>query len=433
MILRLSLILPTLIFYGDDQIVYSIIDHPESIRKGAPSTGIITITVNPINDAPVAVDDINIETDEDQPIVIDVLDNDYDIDSTLIVQLVGAASLGTATISPSQTTITYTPNSYVNGVDKFSYTIYDGFLTASATVTLTIKPVPNSPIAVPDGPLSTDEDTFISFNPISNDYDPDGYTVLTIVSTDIPANGRTSIDIGTNTVTYTPDSNYFGTENFLYQVTDGVFISSALITIIVTPVNDAPIGYPDSVQTDEDTSVIIYPLLNDEDVDGDGMILYGILSGPFFGTISTTSISIDYLPNINYNGQDTITYIVSDGYLQSTAVITINILPINDAPTSSDDFVSTPEDTLITFNPLSNDFDTDLDLIYIIDVSPSSNGDITWTLNSVTFTPNPNYFGIEYITYTISDSLLTSTSKIELSVTPVNDPPVAVNDEVFYT
>jgi VCBS repeat-containing protein len=116
----------------------------------------VTITVNAVNDAPVALDDVA-TTDEDVAVSIDVLANDDDVDSAFEVTAFSGAANGTVAQNPDGT-FTYTPNADFNGTDSFTYTLSDGALEDTATVTITVNPVNDAPVAGDDA-YSTDEDT----------------------------------------------------------------------------------------------------------------------------------------------------------------------------------------------------------------------------------------------------------------------------------
>jgi PKD repeat protein len=117
----------------------------------------VTITVNPVNDAPAANDDSAI-TDEDTPVTIDALANDTDADGdTLSIDSVTDPANGTAAINPDGT-VTYAPDANFSGTDSFAYTASDGSGgTDTATVTITVNAVNDPPVADANGPYVGDE------------------------------------------------------------------------------------------------------------------------------------------------------------------------------------------------------------------------------------------------------------------------------------
>jgi hypothetical protein len=132
--------------------------------------------------------------------------------------------------------------------------------------------------------------------------------------------------------TYSPNLNYNGPDNFIFQVDDGKGGSStAKITITVTPVNDTPVANSQSISTEEDTSVSI--TLSATDIDGDTLTYSH--SNPLHGTMSGSGTNITYTPAANYNGTDSFTFKASDGTTSSSsATVTIAVTSVNDAPTA---------------------------------------------------------------------------------------------------
>src|SRR5207245_725233 len=150
--------------------------------------------------------------------------------------------------------------------------------------------------------------------------------------------------------------------------------------------------------------------------------------------------SLVYMPALNFNGTDSFTYKASDGQAQSgVATVTITVTPLNDAPVAAnDDTYTTPEDTQLTVSApgvLANDSDVDGDPLSAILVSNPTHG--TLTLNSdgsFSYMPALNFNGTDSFTYKASDGQAQSgVATVTITVTPVNDAPVAVNDDSFTT
>ena len=111
-------------------------------------TATVTVTVQPINDPPMAVDDSGV-TNEDEAVVIDVLDNDSDVDGdSLHVDSAAQPANGTVVITLDYE-ILYTPDTNYNGVDSFSYVVSDSVLTDTAIVTVTVTSMPDPPAPAP--------------------------------------------------------------------------------------------------------------------------------------------------------------------------------------------------------------------------------------------------------------------------------------------
>ena len=178
----------------------------------------ITPTGGPINNAPTAVAD-SASTNEDVTIIIDVLSNDSDPDGNILtVDSLTQPTNGSVVVNADET-VSYTPASNFNGSDSFSYTAADGNGgTDSATVSVSVTAVNDVPTAVADN-ARTSEDIAVKIDVLSNDGDTDGDT-LTVDSLTQPTNGTVVMNAD-ETVSYTPASNFNGSDSFSYTVEDG--------------------------------------------------------------------------------------------------------------------------------------------------------------------------------------------------------------------
>jgi VCBS repeat-containing protein len=300
--------------------------------------------VIPVNDPPVAVND-SYSTNEDTQLNVPaagVLANDADVDGdTLSAILVTGPSHGSLSLN-SDGSFLYTPNGNYNGADSFTYKANDGTVNSNvATVTLTINPVNDPPVAADDS-YSTNEDTPLQIaasGVLANDSDVDGDT-LTAAVVSGPAHGTLSLN-SDGSFLYTPGADFNGTDSFTYRANDGQADSNtAKVTITVNPVNDPPVAADDSYSTNEDTPLNVSAgtgvLTNDTDVDGDA-ISAALVNGPSHGTLNLNANgSFLYTPNANYNGSDSFTYKANDGQADSnTAKVTITINPVNDPPVAN--------------------------------------------------------------------------------------------------
>ncbi|MCH7498117.1 MAG: tandem-95 repeat protein, partial [Candidatus Marinimicrobia bacterium] len=390
------------------------------------ATGAINVTVNPVNDDPVAADD-QATTAKGTPVTIDVLANDTDIDGgTLSVQNTRQAR-GTVHIN-ADGSLLYTPTPNFTGVDDFFYTVIDGNGGSDegvVVVTVSAGPANREPVAQ-DDTGSTDEDTAVTLNVLANDSDPDG-DALSVSGVTQGSNGSV-VNNGGGTVTYTPAANFNGSDAFSYTISDGNGGSaSANVTITITAVNDAPVASGQAVSTGEDQSVAI--TLSAFDVDGDALS-YSIIAGPDQGQLSGTAPLLTYTPDENFNGNDAFTFEASDGTASDQAVVTISVGAANDFPVAVDDNAGTAEDTPVTIDVLANDSDPDGDALSVSGVTQGSNGSVVNNGDgTVTYTPDENFNGSDAFSYTVSDGNGGSASAgVNVSVTAVNDTPVAVDD-----
>ena len=292
---------------------------------GSLTSGVttVTLTVAPVNDTPVASNDTH-TTAEDTVLNISapgVLGNDTDADGNpLSAVLVSTVTHGTLSLSANGG-FNYTPSSNYAGADAFTYRATDGSATSGVTtVSITVTPVNDIPIAADDSQYVTLEDTRLNVPAASgiltNDFDADSAITALLVST--TTNG---VLVLTNNggFTYLPNTNTHGVDRFTYWATDGVSTSAlATVTLTVQAVNDAPVASGESYVVAEDSVLAPAPgvLSNDSDLDGD--VLRAVLVGGLAnGTLNlNTNGSFVYTPNANYAGDDSFTYRANDGNLE---------------------------------------------------------------------------------------------------------------------
>src|SRR5262249_40736949 len=158
-----------------------------------------SLTVNPVNEPPVAVND-TVSTPEDSPVTIGPLMNNVDVDGDPLTLISASAINGTVTIAG--TNLLFTPGTNFNGAASISYTISDGRGgPASATVAVTVTPVNDAPVASSQD-LSLPEDTAQAIVLTGSDVDGDPLTFAIVTG---PANGAISgFNTNTGALTYTP-------------------------------------------------------------------------------------------------------------------------------------------------------------------------------------------------------------------------------------
>ncbi|MGQ3014010.1 MAG: tandem-95 repeat protein, partial [Flavobacteriales bacterium] len=354
-------------YTGADSLTYVICDLTTAPLPSLCDTAVVYITVDEINHPPLAQDDYT-NVPEDGSVTVNVSGNDTDPDGNLVPGSVsvipgGGPSNGSFTIGGGGN-ITYTPDPNFFGNDTITYTICDDGIPApaycdTALLIITVTPLNDPPVAN-DDTATTPEDIPVLIPVISNDTDIDGNIVPNSVAlVTPPANGTVTVNALTGEITYTPDNNFNGTDSFIYLVCDDgtplpSLCDTALVTINVTPLNDAPVANNDNATTPEDMPVVINIPNNDTDVDGNlDLTSVTVTNGPSNGTVSIDPVTgeVTYTPNPNYNGPDNFTYSICDTgmpVLCDTAIVTINVTPVNDPPVIDLPNVSTPEDTPVT-------------------------------------------------------------------------------------
>lgn len=192
--------------------------------------------------------------------------------------------------------------------------------------------------------LGVQEDTSAGVNVAANDVASTIVDVSNIIDetsviiTTQPLYGSASVDV-LGFVTYTPDSDYFGLDQFSYTVKDSAGVASnvAIVDVTVTAVNDAPVANTDSVSTTENTAVIIDVLNNDADLDGDTLSVSAVTQGAYGVVTINSGANVTYAPTTNFNGSDSFSYTITDGNGGiTTANVTINVMSeVNSSPASS--------------------------------------------------------------------------------------------------
>ncbi|QSZ42755.1 tandem-95 repeat protein [Sulfurimonas aquatica] len=420
---------PTLNFNGVATFKYTLSD-------GTTTTvGSVDVTVTPLNDAPVAVADIA-SVDEDNPLTITsatLLANDSDADGDTLSITAVDTPLNATVVLETNGDITFTPDANFNGEATFNYTLSDGNLTDTATVTVTVASINDAPVAV-DDVASTTEDLALVIpvaTLLSNDTDVDGDT-LSITAVTTQTGG--SVTLVSGDITFTPTLNFNGVATFKYTLSDGTTTTVGSVDVTVTPLNDAPVAVADIASVDEDNPLTITSatlLANDSDADGDTLSITAVDTPLNATVVIETNGDITFTPDANFNGEATFNYTLSDGNLTDTATVTVTVASINDAPVAVDDVASTTEDLALVIpvaTLLSNDTDVDGDTLSITAVTTQTGGSVTLVSGDITFTPTLNFNGVATFKYTLSDGNTTTVGSVDVTVTPLNDAPVAVAD-----
>ncbi len=289
------------------------------------------------------------------------------------------------------------------------------------------------PVANDDYATIYEDSVNNSIDVLANDSDIDG-DELAIISMTAPSHGTAYIDGGM--IYYTPDENYYGSDEFNYTISDGFATDTATVHITILPVNDAPVALNDSATTDEDKAVFINVSMNDYDVDGTidlGSIV--IVDYPSHGSLEIyANGTVKYTPDANYYGNDEFNYTIKDneGGVSNVANVVITILPVNDPPVANDDCATVEEDSSDNqIDVLANDTDVDGDSLEIISVSSPSHGTVYHDGNYVYYTPDANYYGDDSFTYTITDGIATDTATVYVTILAINDSPIANDDYVI--
>lgn len=359
--------------------------------------------------------------------------NDTDPENDrLIAELLSGPENGTIDFHPNGTFL-YIPGVNYEGPDTFTYRVTDGeFFTPAATVNLNIISGPNDfPETTPDTYSAVEDKPLVVARPLGvlqNDSDPEGSDLNAIIESQ-PANGTLTL-AGDGSFTYTPSLDFFGSDSFTYRANDGSDTSRPeTVSIDVAPINDSPIGLPESYLTAplKPLTVNVTDGVLNNDSDPDNSVLRAVIvSTTPSGTLNLTPDgSFTYSPALGFSGTDTFTYRASDGLLESDA-ITVSII-VNAPPIATDNsyliFEDSPMIRLGAEGILANDLDSDL--LSVVLISEPIYGTLTLGENGgFIYIPDINFSGTDAFTYRASDSLQESNlATVNITVEPVDDPP----------
>ncbi|EMP4429925.1 tandem-95 repeat protein, partial [Vibrio parahaemolyticus] len=511
-------------YHGTDSFTYIV------TSGGVSESTTVEVNVTPVNDAPVAKDDIA-TTQEDTAVTIDVLPNDTDVDGDKLSIQSASVPEAQGKVEIVEGKLVFTPAENFNGDAEITYTVTDGQLTDEAKVTVTVNPVNDAPTikvdaveSITEDAVSTDtvvatltvrdtdtsedqltvslennsngyfvlvgnevkltqagvdavnndelnlKDLTISasvsdgVNPTANDRDSlvvnrvndaptvenaiadqvlsedfDAYTIdLNEVFKDsdsslefsVSGNDNIQISIVSGVATITPTADWNGKETITFTAKDPIGESvSQTVNFTVAPVADI---VADNAAVVEDTATIIKVLGNDTFEGDDKVVSLDTNNGPANGTVSVNPDgSVTYTPNDNYHGADSFTYIVTSGGVSESTTVNVDVTPENDAPVAKDDTAITDEDTPVTIDVLPNDTDVDGDKLSVESASvPKEQGTVEVVNGKLVFTPAENFNGDAEITYTVTDGELTDEAKVTVTVNPVNDAPTIKVDAV---
>ena len=376
----------------------------------------INITVTPVNDAPVAINDIN-NTLVNIVVTGNVITNDFDIDSNV------SPEGNVLTVTPQSLTVaagtfdllangsyTFVPTAGYTGTVVFPYTLNDNgtpSLNDTANLTIIVSPFPI--IALNSAPIANNDEnltfvgTAVSGTVINNDSDPDGNPITVTPANITTANGGAVVLNASGTYTYTPTATYIGSDTFTYSVCDNAtppLCTTAVVTIniIANPGgNTPPLAVDDFYVTPVNTPITTgNVLLNDTDPNGVTATspsvvvpLTPTITTAAGGTVSSINANGTFVytpPSAIYVGPDSFVYTISDsGSPTGTASATVHIIVVS--PVSPIDAV---EDDYTIFGPIISEAGAVFDVITRNDMFNGNpitttniqNGIITYTINN---------------------------------------------------
>ncbi len=295
----------------------------------------------------------------------------------------------------------------------------------------TDKPLATTPVTL-DAIEEDGGSITITTEELLSNVDDEDKDTLSVENLIIDKGNGTLVDNGDGTWTFTPQIDDDTEVSFTFDIIDDEdLVVSGSANLDILPINDAPNAENDVITTEEDTAVTIDVLVNDSDVEGDALSIQSASVPSEQGSVDIVDGKLVFTPAENFNGEATITYIVTDGDLTDEANVTVTVTPVNDSPVAVDDTTSIQEDTAVTIDVLTNDTDVDGDKLSIESASvPKEQGTVEVVDGKLVFTPAENFNGDAEITYTVTDGELTDEAKVTVTVNPVHDVPTIKVDAV---
>ncbi len=421
-------------FNGIDSFTYKVND-------GTLDSNVATVYMK-MDKAPVVVDDVfSVDEDGNLVTVDSVLINDTDDDLDPLTAIKVSNPDHGVLVWNTDGTFTYTPEANWNGTDTFTYKANDALLDSKtdATVTITVKPLNDVPVAVDDAQTIAWGHELVVAAPgvLANDTDVDGDALTAALVEDV--SHGTLILNADGSYTYTSDDNFSGDDTFKYKANDGeADLNEATVTIHVIDVNRAPVAVDDSYSTMVDTELVVSSpslLANDTDEDLDPLTAV-VATDPDNGTVSINPDgSFTYMPNLDFEGIDTFTYTANDGTVNSApATVSVTVLRDPNAPFAADNTFQTREDRRITVKSrviLRNDTDPAGLKVKAILMNRPAHGKLYFRPNGYfIYTPERNWNGTDTFTYRATNGTYVSNiATVSIVVDPRNDRPVARGDK----
>ncbi|MDD5385164.1 MAG: Ig-like domain-containing protein, partial [Gallionella sp.] len=450
---------------------------------GLSASSAFNLNVINVNDAPTANADAGAATEDGGAVLLSaatLLANDTDPDFIHgdVLSIVGVSQAASgAAVSLMNGAVQYDIGTLFQSLaqgqtatDTFSYTVSDmAGATSTATVTMTVTGVNDGPVTVNDAAAVQEDLALVATgNVLANDSDVDQGTVLSVANAGtLQGNYGSLILDADGNYSYALDNTSVAvqglmagqtvTETFAYQATDGIAATPATLTVTITGSNDAPVAQNDVATVNEDSLLSIQSgalLANDTDADiGDTKVLVGVDAFSALGSsVSLVNGQVVYDQGGQFNslmaGQsviDSFSYTMTDSAgAASNATVNVTITGVNDGPTANTDVVSTNEDTaqttLSTASLLANDTDPDSgDVLSIAGFDAVSSQGNAVRAGNLVFDIGNRYQYLaqgetltDTFNYTVTDTAgATSTAQVGMTITGINDAPVAAADVAY--
>ena len=463
--------IPKTNFFGKDTLTFKANDGTTNSENG-----FVTILVNSVNDAPVAVSD-TLELEEDSSISFSVAGSD--IESTDLTYFLGTlqtigkiyqTSDGTTkgrkiafgdTITNNQQKMIFEAQKDAYGIDSLIFKVSDGELLDSASTVFVISSKPDNPVAQ-NAELVIAQGLEWDYDLSGKISDPDlnlDVNSLTIVS----SNGGGEYRVPTDTTLllvfdYTNNLSYTGTDTIVYQICDDTDLCDTGTIIISVITGRKPLAIADTLNLDEDSEAVFFNVLqNDSDLDEDLDIGSLEIISSFVGSFDDSGNEVKAQKDStlliemasNFYGRDSLVYRISDKTrlsAEARVLVLVNASP--DPPEVTDpQTVYLEEGSPIELVLYATDADGDT-LTYTLCQEPASGvltqftssdtlteGDVLLVSSlespSITIIPDQGFYGEDIFKYCVEDQDGNiAEARVIVSVVDIPEPPVAVADSI---
>ncbi|MEZ8393722.1 tandem-95 repeat protein [Vibrio cyclitrophicus] len=418
-------------FNGNVDLTYDVSDGTDVVSAN------IDVQVVPINDVPVA-GTTAYSVEEDGSITLSdtqLLANSSDVEGEVFVSDVSYSGTDGVFTDNGDGTYTFAPNENFNGDISLDVSVMDeDGATAETTAGIDVIAVNDLPVAG-STTYSVDEDNVITISEaqlIANSSDIEGDVSVS----DVSYSGADGIftDNGDGTYSFAANENFNGNINLdVTVIDDDGATAQTTAGIDVIAVNDAPVSGDLAYSVDEDGSITLSQeqlLAQASDLDGDDLTAANLTAGDNATVTANDDGSFTITPDADFNGDIDLSFDLSDGTETVVATADLTVNPVNDIAVVEDVADTIEEDGSLTFTDeqlLAGASDIDGDELSVADVSYTGaegvftdNGDGTYT-----FAPNENFNGEVSLDFSVSDGTETVDANIDVTVTDVNDAPVA--------
>ncbi|HWJ10467.1 MAG TPA: Ig-like domain-containing protein, partial [Nocardioides sp.] len=359
--------------------------------------------------------------------------------------LPGESLLGASQFGPNA--YLYTPPTGFVGTRRFYYSVTEGSTVTRQlwTVEITDKGVPKTPVTAPDAYVAPKDGVLKVAKPngvLGNDVDEDS-AYMSVGAYTYPSHGTLTIDDTYNgTFTYTPKPGYVGPDEFEYVARDAENHQSGYTKVSLTVKTLAPVAGNDTFKVVRDGTLVI-PMadLTANDSDGDSAFSVASTLPAANGTVVAdyAAKTVTYTPKPGWTGNDFFGYRLQDpdGNVSNWATVSVGVVApdVNQAPVSKNDAYSVHQGKSLVVpaaqGPLANDADLEAADIDIDVMGQPAHGDVTVVdkeTGAFTYVPDATWNGVDTLTYTAVDPKGAVGAPATISITVVNDAPIAVDD-----